>query len=400
MKNLQLQRCTLICVLFSAVLAGSADPDVASAKKKELADLRKQASTYEKELQKHNRDEAAQLNLLSSLDKEIDLTHSLVRTLNADVNQLEDQVGRRGREIDGLGAECERLRQLIKERMVYFYKYKRAKEVELLLSVQTWEQLGAWAKYVRLLTDNDRRNLQALQDRTRSLERQRQYMRSEMTQKERGLLEKQQEENRLKASRKKRQTLLTQVQQNKKLVQIRLQEIKESEKQISNLIAKAEKARNAQMQKSIIRPESRRTETATRPNNRFADLKGRMAWPTSGTVVSHFGREKHPELNTITENLGIEIKAGMGNPVITVADGEVQAITWQRGRGNIIIISHDDGFYTVYTHLQDIQVKEQQVVKRGERIGSVGDSGSLIGPVLHFQIWQNTTNLNPEEWLV
>ncbi|HPI74511.1 MAG TPA: M23 family metallopeptidase, partial [bacterium] len=63
------------------------------------------------------------------------------------------------------------------------------------------------------------------------------------------------------------------------------------------------------------------------------------------------------------------------------------------------IISHDNGFYTVYTHLQDIRVAETQTVKRGQTIGTVGDTGSLIGPVLHFQIWKNTTNLNPEEWL-
>lgn len=401
MKNLQLQRCGVACLIFNVVLAGSADPDVTAVKKKELAELRQQASSYEKELQQHTRDETAQLNLLTSLDKEIDLTQALVRSLNGDLNRLEEQVGRRGQEIDGLSMERERLRRLIKDRMVYFYKYKRAKEIELLLSVQTWEQLSAWVKYVKLVTDNDRRNLQALQDRSRSLERQRQYMHSELLQKERGLQEKQREENRLQVSRKKRQTLLSNVQQNKKLVQVRLQEIKESEKQISNLIAKAEKSRIAQKQRSILRPETRRAEEpAVRASDHFADLKGRMVWPARGTVVSHFGREKHPELNTITENLGIEIRAGMGSPVITVADGEVQAITWQRGRGNIIIISHDDGFYTVYTHLQDIQVKEQQVVKRGERIGSVGDSGSLIGPVLHFQIWQNTTNLNPEEWLV
>ena len=212
------------------VLAGSADPDVTAVKKKELAELRQQASSYEKELQQHTRDETAQLNLLTSLDKEIDLTQALVRSLNGDLNRLEEQVGRRGQEIDGLSMERERLRRLIKDRMVYFYKYKRAKEIELLLSVQTWEQLSAWVKYVKLVTDNDRRNLQALQDRSRSLERQRQYMHSELLQKERGLQEKQREENRLQVSRKKRQTLLSNVQQNKKLVQVRLQEIKESEK--------------------------------------------------------------------------------------------------------------------------------------------------------------------------
>jgi len=116
-------------------------------------------------------------------------------------------------------------------------------------------------------------------------------------------------------------------------------------------------------------------------------------------VISHFGRQKHPSLNTITENLGIEIKAKLGAPVKVVDDGQVQTITWQRGRGNIVIISHDDGYYTVYTHLAEIEVNLQQEVKQGQVIGTVGDSGSINGPMLHFQIWKNTSNLNPEDWL-
>ena len=177
------------------------------------------------------------------------------------------------------------------------------------------------------------------------------------------------------------------LQKNKKLVQSRLAEIKASEKEIGKLIAQAEKARKAQAKKKSKQPGAGPAPAQTVVSgHQFSDLKGRMSWPTTGTIVSHFGRERHPALNTVTENLGIEIKAQLGNPVITVVDGVVQTITWQRSRGNIIIISHDNGFYTVYTHLQDIRVAESQPVKRGQTIGTVGDTGSLIGPVLHFQI--------------
>ena len=90
----------------------------------------------------------------------------------------------------------------------------------------------------------------------------------------------------------------------------------------------------------------------------------------------------------------------LGTPVISVDGGQVQTITWQRGRGNIIIISHDHGYYTVYTHLADIRVNPMEYVETGQVIGTVGDSGSLVGPVLHFQIWKNTQNLDPEKWLM
>ncbi|OPZ81768.1 MAG: Murein hydrolase activator EnvC precursor [bacterium ADurb.Bin431] len=85
--------------------------------------------------------------------------------------------------------------------------------------------------------------------------------------------------------------------------------------------------------------------------------------------------------------------------MVSVGDGQVQTITWQRGSGNIVIVSHGEGFYTVYTHLEEIRVSQDDPVRQGQVIGTVGESGSINGPVLHFQIWKNTRNLDPEEWL-
>jgi len=385
-----------MCMAWSAV----SGQDELSSRKNELAALRQQGAAYEKELKKQSRDEAVELKYLANLNKEIDLTRMYVTALNRDLRRLEQQVGRRGQEIDGLDAERRRLREVVKKRVVQFYKHRRAKEIEWLLSIQSWDQLKAWMKYEKLIADNDRRNLQALQDRGQALQREQSFVRIEMQEKARSLQEKRREEDRLQSSLQKRQALLINLQKNKKLVQSRLAEIKASEKEIGKLIAQAEKARKAQAKKKSKQPGAGPAPAQTVVSgHQFSDLKGRMSWPTTGTIVSHFGRERHPALNTVTENLGIEIKAQLGNPVITVDDGVVQTITWQRSRGNIIIISHDNGFYTVYTHLQDIRVAESQPVKRGQTIGTVGDTGSLIGPVLHFQIWKNTTNLNPEEWL-
>ena len=141
------------------------------------------------------------------------------------------------------------------------------------------------------------------------------------------------------------------------------------------------------------------TKSRTLYTQNFYALQGQMQWPAKGTISARFGKQKHPQLKTITENLGIEIKARRGDPVIAVADGTVQSITWQRGRGNIIILNHGNGYYTVYTNLQDILVDMNEPVRGNQRIGTVGESGSLHGPVLNFQIWKNTKNLNPEDWL-
>ena len=136
-----------------------------------------------------------------------------------------------------------------------------------------------------------------------------------------------------------------------------------------------------------------------KPGTLFSELRGGMIWPTEGRIVTRFGKVKHPELKTITENIGIEIEAPEGSPVQVVASGKITKITWQRGRGNIVIVSHYGGYYTVYTHLEEILVDLLEDVEPGQVIGSVGESGSLKGPVLHFEVWKGTTKLNPENWL-
>ena len=132
----------------------------------------------------------------------------------------------------------------------------------------------------------------------------------------------------------------------------------------------------------------------------FPKLKRNMIWPTAGYVISHFGRHKHPKWKTITENIGIDIKAEFGQDVRAVANGIVTAITWQRGRGNIVIINHLGGYFSVYTHLSQIIVQIDQKIQIGQVIGNVGDTGSLQGPMLHFEIWKGTTKQNPAYWIV
>ena len=115
----------------------------------------------------------------------------------------------------------------------------------------------------------------------------------------------------------------------------------------------------------------------------------------------------------LTENLGIEIMAQRGSPVTAVARGVVQTITWQRGRGNIVIISHDRGFYTVYTHLSEIHVELSEPVQSGQVIGTVGNSGTpssvssnTVEVHLHLELWvgenyvgQFLRPIEAREWL-
>ncbi|MBD3377701.1 peptidoglycan DD-metalloendopeptidase family protein [candidate division KSB1 bacterium] len=390
---------TKIYILFALFLYAGLSPaaDDSISNKRELAAIRQEIVKYEKELAQNQALENKTLDFLEALRREIDLTTGYIRTLSKEILEREKQIARHDQEIGRLNKELERLKELLKKRIVSIYKHGRSIRANALLATHSWTQLQVWLRYQKMVVENDQRNYHALIEKKQQLEMHRDHLRMQIAERERKIREKSQQESRLKASRQKRKNILVDVKDNKEILTQRLDQISKAEKEISSLIIKAEENRLTEYaRKPKVQPNETRQQ---RRSHAFSSLKGKLIWPTKGKIVSQFGRQKHPNLNTVTENLGIEIQASPGSNVFAVDDGLVQTITWQRGRGNIVIVSHDNGFYTVYTNLGQILVESQQSVKQGQPIGTVGEVGTLNGPVLHFQIWKNTQNLNPEEWL-
>ena len=96
---------------------------------------------------------------------------------------------------------------------------------------------------------------------------------------------------------------------------------------------------------------------------------------------------------------GVDIEGGEGKDVAAVYGGHVIYTGWFKGYGNLIILDHDNEYYTLYAHIADIQVKEGDDVQQGQRIGTVGDTGSLEGPRLYFEVRHQGKPQNPEQWL-
>jgi murein DD-endopeptidase MepM/ murein hydrolase activator NlpD len=132
----------------------------------------------------------------------------------------------------------------------------------------------------------------------------------------------------------------------------------------------------------------------------FAKGMGALEWPVRGQVVGHFGPETHPRFGTTIQNNGIDIKADIGTPVRSVAKGRVEYTSDNYASfGPIVILNHGDGYFTLYAHLSEILVSVGQEITPGQIIGRAGDTGSLKGPILHFEVRKGGTALNPEDWL-
>jgi septal ring factor EnvC (AmiA/AmiB activator) len=135
------------------------------------------------------------------------------------------------------------------------------------------------------------------------------------------------------------------------------------------------------------------------PRSGFGALRGTLPWPADGRLVSAFGPQVHPRFGTRTFRNGVDIQAAQGTEVAAVYAGHVVYTGWFKGYGNLIILDHSNDYYTLYAHVADIHVKEGEDVRQGQRIGTVGDTGSLDGPRLYFEVRYQGRPLDPAEWL-
>ena len=131
----------------------------------------------------------------------------------------------------------------------------------------------------------------------------------------------------------------------------------------------------------------------------FGTLRGALPWPAEGRLVASYGAQVHPRFGTRTFKSGIDIEAGEGTDITAVYAGRVVYTGWFKGYGNLIILDHGNEYYTLYAHVAEIGVKEEEEVRQGQRIGTVGDTGSLTGPRLYFEVRYQGKPQDPEQWL-
>jgi len=123
--------------------------------------------------------------------------------------------------------------------------------------------------------------------------------------------------------------------------------------------------------------------------------KSKFIWPVNGSVVSNFGI-----VGKGRRNDGINIKAALGTNVKAADKGIVAyAGNELKGFGNLVLIKHADGYITAYAHNDRIYVKKGQTVLRGEKIATVGNTGSVNTPQLHFEVRAGKKAVNPRTYL-
>ncbi len=365
------------------------------AQNKAIRNLQREIEATRKRIQSESKKEKTAARRVTNLAEEISLMERLVRELEKEANLLVADINRIEWRIVESEQELDTLRTRYGRRVVRMYKRGTLTDLEKIFSSTSWRQAVYRAKYMKIISRIDRRTHAKIRSLLVDIGQQKLNLEAVLRKKHRLQRDRESTIVDLRNSKRKKNRELARIRQSKQELTSYLQEKKVGVKQLEAIIKQIQedKAR-------AERAERIRRQQAALKTKEFSNLKGQLVWPAAGRVVTKYGRQWNSKLKTTTENPGIDIKGKPGSPVQTVLGGVVTIITFIRGYGTTIIIDHGGGFYTVYSHVTKVDVNVDSEVRAGDVIAYMGDSGSISGSQLHFEIWGRGQKLDPEKWLV
>ncbi len=128
-------------------------------------------------------------------------------------------------------------------------------------------------------------------------------------------------------------------------------------------------------------------------------LNSDAVMPVNGTLTSDYGYREHPVYSGESFHKGRDIAAAQGTAVHAVLDGTVIEAGTAQMAGKYIKIDHHNGYETLYCHCSELYVTAGTIVRKGDVIAAVGQTGLATGPHLHFELHENGTATDPEKLL-
>lgn len=326
-------------------------------------------------------------SVLSTLTR-INLNKSLVeRELAANAVELERAragLAATQAELRTARAEVERRRAAMEKTLVVLYKFGRVDFFQYLLRARDIETYATESKRLTILA---RRQEDVLDGFLRSLEELR-AVQEALEAKERDLADL------VRAGQLKRRELESEARKNAALVR-EIRKNRDTYKQVLDELAESAAGLQRLMDK-ILREEWVLPEAYVP----LPERRGRLPWPLEGKVITAFGFERHPEFQTLVMNKGIEISPRRDRSLITaVHTGKVVYADYFQGYGNLVIVDHGLAYYSLYGHVSEFLVSVGDMVRTGQPLAVVGDTGSLKGECLYFEIRHRTQALDPLPWL-
>jgi septal ring factor EnvC (AmiA/AmiB activator) len=404
-----------LALVFLTFLLTPAFADEKSDAQKQLDAARADVAELKQLLEKLQQEKSGVQKDLQKTESEMGQLEKQVKGLQQDLKNSEEEIQRLDKEKKKLeGARLEQQR-LIGIQARAAYQSGRQEYVKLLLNQQNPEKFSRTLTYYDYLSEARMEQLATFNETLRQLAN----VELDIANQQRQLLEQKSaldgRREQLASVRKERQLALARLNKEFSARDQKLKARQQEQghlarvlKTIEDTLARqAREAEAARQQALLAEREQQRNNAnpaATGPlvsagasfGGPFAKARGQLPWPVNGRLVARYGTPRGGDARTKWD--GVLIGAAAGSQVRAVHGGRVVFADWLRGAGLLVILDHGNGYLSLYGHNQSLLKDAGDVVKAGEAISTVGNSGGQDTPALYFAIRQQGRPTDPAQW--
>jgi septal ring factor EnvC (AmiA/AmiB activator) len=382
-----------------------------SAQNQQIEDLRRQQRALQDEIQNTNRLFQNVRNLAENIFNRIELVsrqlsarRELIETQNQEIAALEREARRLENEIARLDRELERARESYATAIRAMLNNNfRQNKLLFVLSGRTFGESVRRMQHLRNFSTWKRQQAEEIKVRVEEISARREELTVAMADRERVRVSLRNEQQSLQAEERTHQTEMAaargQEQQLQQQLQAQQQRVNQLNAQIERLIAE-----EVERQRRLQGRDDPAARAAIAENlalsGSFAAHRGQLPMPVTGTatIVGNFGTRRHAEWNITQNSNGVDIQTQAGANARAVFEGEVLRIFAAPGSHTVVIVRHGN-YFTFYSNIYELFVQQGDRVSTGQALGrSFTDSETGVTE-MQFQLWQQTTALNPAAWL-
>ena len=366
-------------------------PEKREAWRREADDLQHKLTASRKQLDAVSRKEQAVIDEINASAQALDRHRREVRATRHALEQLETKTEEIERDHAALDARIAAGREYAAQRLRALYKLNWIGRVQLLATAHSFYDFVQRKASLERILSQDEAVLERLRADQNALEQLLEQVNAKRAEQKAMRIDLDRRIAVLNAEQEKRTTLLGNIRDQKELEQAAFKALRQAALELDSTLASFEPPQGA----DTARPAPDRLGI----HQRFDQYKGLLSWPVKGKIISFFGPYRDEKANLVNFQSGINISAERGEPIRSVSEGYVIFSSWFKGFGNMLIIDHGHHYYTVYAHLEEVFKVKGDRIDKDEVIATVGDSGSLIGPALHFEIRHHGKPIDPLEWI-
>jgi len=359
---------------------GSAAADI----EKRLKLIDQQISQLKTRLEEEGKKETSLLSTLETIRLKRNVLQNEIDSLNLRQKMAARELADLNMKINSTGARLQKEKEAVEKTLVTLYKFGRLDFLNFFLKANNLEVFLRESKNLTFLAQYQGEAINSYLNSLKELEK----LQDEVMAKRAEI------DGLLKEAAVKQQNLIKEEANSRQV----LAEIKKNKQAHEQLMAEL-KSSSAELQRLLKRLQNQEIALPS-PFIPLNEKKGKLPWPVSGRVITRFGPEKNPKFKTTVINNGLEIlPAGQDKTIKAIHGGRVVYADYFQGYGNLLIIDHGLSYYTLYGHCSSFLVKPGDLVQPGQAIAMVGDSDSLKGECLYFELRYKTRALDPLPWL-